>query len=290
MLDRILFVLGEALQALRRNRWMTFATITNAAMAMFLLGGLTVLYIRLQNYAGELSKRVELRVFLNDNLTEAQMHEVGTKVKAIPHVTDAIWISKADSWSAFKSRYPQSMVSAIENPLPNMFKVKTDTVAAIREVAAKVEKIQGVEPGGVKYRSDAQEFVTATLQRIRIIGSVVGLMMLLTSAILIYNTIRLTVVARHREIRIMRMVGASRATVIMPMVIEGVLQGALGGVLGALMIFAVHQAYANFVGPDVARQMEAFSLASWALNLGVIGAVFGTMCSVFALRDVRRAR
>ncbi|MBL8048582.1 MAG: ABC transporter permease [Chthonomonas sp.] len=290
MFDRILFVLGESLQALRRNRWMTFATITTAAMALFLLGGLSYVYFKLNSYTKELSERVEIRVFLKEGLSSKEIQAIETKAGRLAGVKTAQFIPKDVSWREYKSKFKQSLVEGVDNPLPNMILIKPAQADAVKSIAKVLQTTPGVEPDGVKYRSDAQEFVAATLARIRVIGALVGLVMLLTSGILIYNTIRLTIVARHREIRIQRMVGASRATVIMPMLIEGVLQGALGGIFAALLILAVRQGYASFIGPDLAAGLDKFSLNTWMLNLSLIGSVFGLLCSMWALRDLRRAR
>lgn len=290
MFDRILFVLGESLQALRRNRWMTFATITTAAMALFLLGGLGYVYFKLSSVTRDLSDRLEIRVFLKEGLTNDQIQAIETKASRLAGVKSAQFISKDISWKAYKSQSKASIVEGIDNPLPHMISIKPTNAEAVKTIATVMAGVAGVEKDGVKYRSDAQAFVADTLARIRVIGALVGLVMLFTSGILIYNTIRLTIVARHREIRIQRMVGASRATLMMPMLIEGVIQGALGGVLGALLILAVRQGYASFIGPDMASGMEAFSLNRWMTNLAIVGAVFGLICSMLALRDIRRAR
>lgn len=269
---------------------MTFATITTAAMAIFLLGGLSYMYFKLNSYTQDLSEKVEIRAFLKEGLKNDDVKALESKVGRLAGVKTATFIPKAQSWAEYKKKFSESLVEGVDNPLPDMLLIKPGKAAEVKNIARLVQGMPQVEPQGVKYRSDAEEFVRATVARIRVIGSLVGLVMLFTSGILIYNTIRLTIVARHREIRIQRMVGASRATVIMPMLIEGVLQGALGGLLAALLILAVRTGYASFIGPDLAAGLDAFSLRSWLTNLGTVGAIFGLFCSLLALRDLRRAR
>lgn len=289
MLDRIAFVLGEAFQALRRNVWMTFAAVTTAATALFLLGGLIYGYLMINRAAEGLPSKIEVRVFLKEGLSEQQMKDAGAQIKAVPGVKSAVWISKADSWKAYQKRFPESLVTAVENPLPHMFEVQLSDIAKTDSVAKAIQAMPAVEPLGVKYRKDAQELVVNSLRQLRIIGYGLGALMLLTSGILIYNTIRLTVVARHREIRIMRLVGASRVTVIMPMLIEGAIQGALGGVVGAGLLFAADGGFRSFLG-TIATGWPVFPLTLFAGYLALLGAGYGLICSLWALRDMRKAR
>ena len=111
--------------------------------------------------------------------------------------------------------------------------------------------------------------------------------MLVTSGILIYNAIRMTVLARRREIRIMQLVGATRFMVWAPMLMEGIVQGAIGGLLAALVLWFAH----GVVQVTVVRSLYAFSkLGQFPVGqaiffLGVAGAVYGLVCSMVAVRE-----
>jgi len=268
---------------------MTFAAVTTAATALFLLGGLIYGYLMINRAAEGLPSKIEVRVFLKEGLSEAQMKQTGIDIQAIPGVRSAVWISKADSWKAYQKRFPKSLITAVDNPLPHMFEVQLSDIAKTGDVATKIQAINTVEPYGVKYRKDAQELVVKSLRQLRIIGYGLGALMLITSGILIYNTIRLTVVARHREIRIMRLVGASRITVILPMLIEGAIQGALGGAVGAGLLWLADGGFRSFLGA-IAEGWPAFQIGVFVTYLAILGAMYGLVCSLWALRDMRKAR
>ena len=111
--------------------------------------------------------------------------------------------------------------------------------------------------------------------------------MLVTSGILIYNAIRMTVLARRREIRIMQLVGATRFMVWAPMLIEGIVQGAIGGTLAALVLWSAH----SIVQATIVKSLYAFSqMAAFPVNqaflvLGLAGASYGLVCSMIAVRE-----
>ena len=74
---------------------------------------------------------------------------------------------------------------------------------------------------------DIEEF-TNDLNRVFLI---VGVVLLISSMLLVYNTIRITIFARRREVEVMRLVGASNWYIRVPFMVEGVLQGLIGGVI-----------------------------------------------------------
>jgi cell division transport system permease protein len=115
------------------------------------------------------------------------------------------------------------------------------------------------------------------LHRLRTISTAVGVSLGLTFAlvaiIIIGSTIRMAVLARSREIRIMRLVGATNGFIRAPFLIEGFLKGLLGGVLALLLTWLTFQ----FVGQYV---VQATYFNSGVAVLGVlVGALIGLIGS-----------
>jgi cell division transport system permease protein len=120
-----------------------------------------------------------------------------------------------------------------------------------------------------------------------VVGLTLGAVMLATAGILIYNAIRMTVVARRKEVAIMLLVGARRPMVWAPMVLEGLIQGLLGGSLAALIMVGLHGLVSNILiarmGPQAA--LPPVGLGSVVLALGALGSLYGTLCSIVAVRE-----
>ncbi len=290
MLDRIEFFLGEALISLRRNTWMTFAAITTAAMALVLLGGLGYAYTEVNRFAKELTGRFEMCVFLKDSLKGEQIIAVGKQIQAVPGVRAVRYVPKEDGRKRFEARNPKISIDAlgVENPFPNAYDVTLKDVRTANAVAKAIAAFPEVEQDGVNYLSDVQAFLSRTLKMVPWVGLVLGGLMLLTSGVLIYNAIRLTIMARRNELRIMLLVGATRMAVATPLLIEGLIQGALGGALAGLMLWPAHAALQR-----VLENMRCFGMAGsfpvvqamWLLALA--GAAYGLVCSAIAVREAR---
>jgi len=290
MLDRFQFVVGEALQALRRNSLMTFATVTTAATALFLLGVLILSGVKLRSYSEGLANKLEIRVFVKDGVEDKDLTAIKEGLTKIPGVAQAIWISKKEGWAAFKKAHPGLMTEGIDDPIPipDLFRVRLTEYKAAKPVADAAQKLDNVAE--VRYRTDVEDFLEKSVHNLNLMGLVWGSILLMSSGILIYNTIRLTITSRSREIRIMRLVGATRMTIMLPMMLEGILQGVLGGVVAALMMRVSARIFSFYMGEEVGAKLTDFPLGLWMFNLAVLGAGFGFVCSLLGLRDMRRER
>lgn len=286
MWDRIEFLFSEAFTALRRNILMSLAAITTSCVALFLTGGVGFAIKGVNEYAATLPSRFEVRVFLKDRVDQDQIKATAEQIRAIPGVANAVLLPREAAWQRFKQENPDYPTTGLENPLPDAFNVRLTDVDDIEVVAGQIKKIPTVSPGdGVQFLRREREMLSQAISVLRLVGIALGGMMLITGAILIYNTIRMTIVARRREFRIMRLVGATRATIVVPLLIEGMMHGMAGAILASFMVKGAHR--------FLASQLESFSgvirVGPLDFNqvFGVmltLGLAYGLACSLFAVR------
>ncbi len=291
MFDRLEFLMSEAFTALRRNTWMSFAAVTTVAMALFLLGGLGYGYMKVNAWIGGLESDFRIRVFAKSGITQDQRKETERKIMGIDGVTVVRFISKEDAMKTFAAENPDIDVSDLkgaENPLTDEFEVALSNIKRAKEVGDQIQKISTVEPDGVKYKSEYKELVENIVGQAHIISLVLGSIMLATGGILIYNAIRLTILARRREIMIMQLVGATRGTIWGPLMIEGTLQGAIGGVVASGFLWLTLMILSRVV-PNLAvnAKLDVVPFGAVLLYLLPAGALYGLVCSIFAVRDPR---
>jgi len=288
MLDKIEFILGEAFSSLRRNTWMTFAAVTTSAMALFIFGGLGLLYLSVAGFAEGLQSRFEMSVFLKENSKPGDIGSAKQKIQAMPGVKSVVFNSKEVVLKKFIAQNPGIDVAGmgVGNPMPNEFVVSFSDLSKADAVEVAVKKLGPVEQ--VRVASEEQTFLQQSMGAIRWLGLVLGGLLLLTSGVLIYNTIRLTIVARRREITIMRLVGATRAMVWTPMLIEGMIQGVLGGFLATLVLWSAYYIVRALVSTVQAFQgSEGFPMTNIGLLMVCVGAAYGLICSFIAVREPR---
>ena len=286
MLDRIEFLLSEAFVALRRNGRMTFAAISTCAVALFMIGGLGYTYLKINEFAQSLGNRFEMRVFLKDGTTDDQIKASAKEMRAIPNVKTVHWIPRDKAWARMGEQMPE-YTQGLDNPLPDAFKVTVDDLNRGTDVAIAIRAMDAVQTeNGVVYLDDEQRMVGQFLQIVQWTGLGLGGLLFITAGVLIYNTIRLTIVSRSLEIRIMRLVGATRGTIQIPLVIEGAFQGLMGGVLAAYMLLGCHAMLKESLTTLTALgHLPPFPITLAVLALAIAGALYGLLCSTLALRE-----
>lgn len=288
MLDRVEFLLNEAFVSLRRNQWMTFAAITTSAMALFIIGGFAFAYMNLARFAGAQESKFEMSVFARTDSTPEQVQRLGDRIGKLDGVKSVEYHSKLEVWQEFQKDNPGIAAGLeLDNPMPDTFTVTFTDLGKAAGIAKLVRKMPEVAPGdGVQYMGPVRDLLEKIMNAIRWLGLILGLVMTGTGGILIYNTIRLTMVARRREIRIMELVGATPETVAIPLIIEGVSQGVLGALLATAVLWVAHQLVASLLKVSFdTMHIEAFPLAGATIALCFIGALYGAVCSVLAIRD-----
>ncbi len=286
---RVQFFLGEVFSNFTRNAAMQFTAIGTVAVTIVMLG--TFLYVRetLATFGQGILKQIEIAVYLDDKMTDAQAKGLAAKLAADERISSARYVPRGQGLHEMRGRlgrdFDTSLLTA--NPLPNAFRVTVRNVDDVPKVAATIAKIHGVAK--VDYAADT---VTKLLRAADVIGRA-GLAMIallvLTTAIIIANTIRLTVFARRREIAIMQLVGATNMYIRMPFIAEGIVAGLIGAAV-AIVVLAVAQMQ---IVPKLASTLQFVPFHVNGLQLAgellLVGAAVGLLSSWFSVGRYLRA-
>lgn len=294
MFDRISFVIGEALQNLRRHPFMTFSAVTVVAISLTIMGGIGYLYMETLKYAASVPSRFDMYVVLKDGTTQREITDTAVVIRGLPGVESVNWIPREKAWERERQRDPK-YTEGLENPLPDAYKVKLKDLGQSEFIAKSIRELPAIDPvDGLRYAKDEQLAVHGMLQVLQWLGSF-GSLLFLIAGILIFNTIRLAAIARKTEVRIMRLVGASRLMVATPFMLEGMTEGALGGLMSAFILSAAHRLFTREFASMQSAQLTtlmnpkaggapAFPLLQAILILAGLGLAYGAICSLLALR------
>ncbi|MEN6412971.1 MAG: permease-like cell division protein FtsX [Veillonellales bacterium] len=283
------YFIREAFISLRRNGLMSFASVSTVALSLLILGIFLVMVLNLNNMASTLESQVQISVYLQDNLSQLETREIGTRITKLPGVTQVLYISKDEAMSRFKQRLgdQQSILTALGdgNPLPNAFEVKVDKPERVKPVAQAIGQLKGVE--NAKFGQEVVEHLFDLTKMMRIFGLVLILFLALAALFIISNTIRLTVFARRREIGIMKYVGATDWFIRWPFLLEGTLLGMGGAVIAVLLLnqtysALTHEVYESLTFLPLIPQYPFITNIS--LILLVTGAAIGALGSSISLR------
>lgn len=240
------YFVREVVVSMRRNRWMTFASIGTVAVSLFILGVFLLLVLNMTRLAAELESQVQIAVYLNDALTEEGRAEVEKMMRDMKSIAKIEYVPREQALERLQERLGDQkyILDALgdQNPLPNSYDVTVTKPELVGSTAFAIADLYGVDEA--KYGQDVANHLFDITKLIRLFGFV--LMVLLTGAtvFVISNTIRLTVFARRKEIAIMKYVGATDWFVRWPFILEGIALGFIGGGLSALAIRSFYAAMA----------------------------------------------
>lgn len=283
------YFIKDAVVSLKRNSLMSFASISTVALSLLILGMFLVMVLNLNNMASNLESQVQISVFLQDNQSDLEMREVGTRISKLPGVVQVTFVTKDEAMNRFKERLgdQKSLLNALGegNPLPNAFEVKVDQAERVKPVAQAIGQLKGVEHA--KFGQDVVEQLFTLTKMIRIFGLVLIIFLALAALFIISNTIRLTVFARRREIGIMKYVGATDWFIRWPFLLEGMILGCGGALVAVLLLNQTYGALINQVHESLAF-LPLIPKYPFITNLSVVllllGAGIGALGSTISLR------
>jgi cell division transport system permease protein len=295
---RFQMLISEAMRSIRASLSTTFAATMTVLIGMFLLGVAIALGSWVLSWSNKVERGVQVKVFLctehtcDNEVTRNQIGAVQRFLEGDPRVKESgvRFISKEEALEIMEDRSPELVRDLTYNPLPHAFEVTPNRARDAEAIAASVraQKFGGIEK---------VDFGEATTKRIIRVGQVISViflgvvvLLLAASALLIANTIRLSIYARRREIEVMKLVGASNWFVRGPFMLEGLFCGLAGSLLAiVLLLLGKEVALPAILGRvDAGSDVEALAFAWTALILLVLGLALGAAGSGLTLRRFLR--
>ena len=240
------YFIQEVFRSLRRNNWMSFASIGTVAVSLFVLGVFLLLVLNMNRMASALESQVQISVYLEDELSADDRRDIASDIEALQGIESIRYISKDEAKARLEDRLGDQkyLLDALgdKNPLPDSFEVVVKSPDLVETAAKAIDRMDGVQEA--KYGQDVIEHLFAITRLIRIFGLVLMVLLAGATLFIISNTIRLTVFARRKEIAIMKYVGATDWFIRWPFLLEGMVLGFVGGVIAAVALRSFYAAMA----------------------------------------------
>ncbi len=259
----------EAINAFKRAPMLSALSITTIAFSLFAFGLFGLVALNIRQALTQIEERVEVRAFIGDGTApEASAAALGD-IQAFPEVASATLITPRQALDRarkelgeFNDIFDAALLPAsIDIQLKPGFRDPTH----VRAVAARIRTYDFVED--VRFGEEWVEKLHQIRNASTLAGLALGLTFAIVAVIIIGSTIRMAVLARVREIAIMRLVGATDGFVRRPFLIEGALKGAMGGLLALLLTWLANQ----IVG------RVAFEAAFFDIRLSIAGIFAGAL-------------
>lgn len=269
----------EAMIGFRRAPLLSALSITTIGFSLFAFGLFSLVAINIRQTLRDVESRVEIRAFISEGSSVEPVADAMGTIGNYKEVLRVEYVSPEQALQRAREEMGEFKDVFEGNFLPGSLDIRLREgyrdPETVKRIADSLKTFGFVDD--VRY---GEEWVDK-LYRIRNIaaaaGVVLGLAFAGVAVIIIGATIRMAVLARTREISIMRLVGATDGFIRRPFLIEGFFKGVLGG---ALALFCTWLASTFISRAFIQTEFFPASLAALGVAGGALIGVLGSALSV----------
>ena len=283
----------DSIKSVFRNFSLSLASISCITITLIVVAISIVLSYNVNNFTGLIEKNVTMVIFLDNEIDDAQIENIEKQIKEIDNVNQKT-VKFIDKMSIADDMMDSSEIlkSVMEDytrensPLQDTFQLKVKDINKIDKTAKKISNIEGVDL--VKYGEEMVKKLVKAFDVVRKGCIYIVIALILVTAFLISNTIKITIFSRKKEIEIMRLVGASNLNIKIPFILEGLLLGFLGSIIPVVItIIGYNAVYDHFDGVMFSQFIKlikpepfVFYVSLTLIGIGMIVGMIGSYRAV----------
>lgn len=242
MAVRPAYFVREAGSNLARNFLMFVAAAVAVAISLSLFGAVLLFQRIVSNVTTQWQNDVVMNVFLKDDAAanSADVKRIGEEIQGYKEVKGVTYVTKKEAYEEFRNMFgnqPELVESVTPETLPASFRVSLNDNNTLETVQERIRTISGVDE--VNSAVEQVKSIQRVLTYLQWGVMVAGIVLLVSSVVLISNTIRLAIFARRKEIAIMKLVGATNWFIRWPFLLEGAAAGVVGVGLAISLTFLI---------------------------------------------------
>lgn len=284
--------IADGFKSVFRNFSLSLASISCITITLILVAISIILSENVNKFTSDIEKDVTIVVYVEKGTTEEDKKTLENEINELSNIDSVTFMSKEDIRKDMANE--EEGIGTIlgeydekTNPLLDEYLVKVKDTEKIGETAESIKKLKSVNT--VKYGEGMVEELVKVFDVVKKITLVVVVGLVLVTAFLISNTIKITINNRKRQIEIMRLVGASNSYIKLPFFFEGIILGFLGSILPILIscygyIFLYQKLEGILFTPVITLVNPDNILLELSLILILIGVIVGAIGSYRAVR------
>jgi cell division transport system permease protein len=286
------YSIKQAFKQFFRNGAMSTASVFSISAILLILGFFFLLVVNVNNIAESVKKDFDtIQIYLLDETEYTQTDSMMKKFGLMPEVAGTRYVTKTQAMEDFKKLFGDKaylLEMRQENPLPNSIIVKVRRIEDVDAVVARARSFDGVE--GIRYYKEAVNRLIRFTNFIQVGALALILFLVAISVVVVSNTIKLTVVARDREIGIMKYIGATNWFIRGPFLVEGILIGFVSAGVSAGIVAFVYAKVIELFGTDLIVMLSTrfvpmdFMIGNLTVIFAALGTGIGACGSIISMR------
>ncbi len=281
------YVLKNTLLNMRRTPLLVFATIIAVLVSSFLV--FTTLSARsiVENNTIRWQNGIHVVVFLDDRVTTTAHKQLQESLESYPEVRTVDYFSKLEAQEEFKTLFkdqPELLAEVDYEILPSSLRINLNDPSNYNLIIERLDGNPAVKE--IRTSGEAIERLLSLTDTLVISASAFAILIGFAAFILIINTLRLAAYAKKKEIKIMRLIGASSTYIRLPFIFEAVIESLIGTSVAVGFGWAVIEYSKNSV---VAESIFDITISDdylifLTLSLLLFSLVFGLFASFVGIR------
>lgn len=281
----------DGLKNVIRNFSLSLASISCITVTLLIVAVAMIGSLNVENFTSIIRDDFTIVVYMDNSLDSLAEGKIKSNIQKLSNIESIELNTKDAIANQMKEEDPIfdtiiSSWSASENPLYDTYLVKVKDSEKISNTAKSIEKIEGVVL--VKYGEGMIESLLSIFGIVEKILIVLVVALIIVTAFLIVNTIKITIFSRQEEIEIKRLVGASNFSIKQPFVIEGLFIGIIGSIVPILVtIYGYSTLYDKTGGVIFSKFITlvkpfpfTFMISLVLLAIGIVVGMFGSSRAV----------
>jgi cell division transport system permease protein len=284
------YVVRETASNLWRNRLMTIAAVLTVAVSLSLVGAALLLRQGSANATGALERGTKVTVWMEPTANKQEVDAVKTQLSQLNYVVQPCeYWNQARNFAEARQLLPTDVFSATtQSEMPTSFWCTPVALSDASQVVHTFNGTAGVLAVTEPLSAIHSEETVINVIKWAFVG--IAIVLIVSAAVLILNTIRMAIFARRREVSVMKLVGATNWFIRVPFMSEGLLQGLLGSLLAAGVVWILY-AFIDHWGSG-RTSSNIFTLIHTSTSelivtnilVVVVGMAIGTLGSAIAIR------
>lgn len=244
----------DSFKSVFRNFSLSLASISCITITLIVVAVSLILSFNVNNFTKIVESDVTIVAFLDVDITEEEIEAVYDQIIALDNIekSNVVYMDKMDISNEMMSSSDvfESIMSEWnreESPIQDTYQIKVTDINLINKTAKELEQIENVDL--VKYGEGMVEQLVSVFDMVRKVTFAIVIALIIVTAFLIANTIKITIMSRKREIEIMRLVGASNINIKIPFIFEGLILGIFGSIIPIIItLYGYTALYDHFGG------------------------------------------
>ena len=242
------YSLQQSINNMLQHKVMSLASIITTAACLLLISSMLAISLNISNNMKQFQVENAILAFVDDTYSESESRGLERDIAQLDNIKKITFISQEEAYNNYIEEYGNGGNETFLNAavFRNRFAVEVNDVDRIAETSEEIQNIDGI--ADIRVDETVTRGFAAISRAVNMVGAGITVLLLIISVVIMTNTINLTVLSRHEEISVMKMMGAYNGFIRLPFLCEGCVVGACGALIAFILSIGVYQLLCGGLG------------------------------------------